>query len=277
MITLAKAKINLGLKVIRKRQDGFHDIETLMYPIGLSDILEIIPAHDLSFDFSNTGIQIDGDPQNNLCVKAYYLMKHRYDLPDVVKIHLHKVIPPGAGLGGGSSDAAHVLKLMQRIFSIKMCNNELHELAAMLGSDCSFFIHSKPVLAQGCGDILTPVDLSLAGYHLLLVTPPIMVSTSSAYHKVVPSGEVLPEINYHECDVTSWNSLLTNDFEEIIMKEYPEVRQLRDRIMEMGASYAAMSGSGPTVFGLFKDVPKLHADDFKDMFVWQEMLPDLFF
>ena len=271
MITLPKAKINLGLKVIRKRQDGFHDIETLMYPIGLSDILEIIPAHDLSFDFSNTGIQIDGDPQNNLCVKAYQLMKHIYALPEV-KIHLHKIIPPGAGLGGGSSDAAHVLKLMQRIFSIKMCNNELHEMAAMLGSDCSFFIHGKPALAQGRGEILSPVDLSLAGYHLLLVTPPIMVSASHAYRKVTPSGHGLPVINYCESDVTTWGPLLTNDFEDIIMNEYPEVRQLRNHLVEMGASYAAMSGSGPTVFGLFKDEPKLQPGDFEGMFVWQEVL-----
>ena len=271
MITLPKAKINLGLKVIRKRPDGFHDIETLMYPIGLSDILEIIPAQDRIFDFTNTGIQIGGEEQNNLCVKAYELMKHRYGL-QAVKIHLHKIIPPGAGLGGGSSDAAHVLKLIQRIFSIKMCNNELYEIAAMLGSDCSFFIQSKPALSSGRGEILTPVELSLAGYHLLLVTPPIMVSTSSAYHKVVPTGKGLPEINYLEHDVASWVPLLTNDFDDLIMGENPEVRLLRDRLIEMGALYAAMSGSGPTVFGLFKDEPKVQPEDFKGMFVWQELL-----
>ena len=271
MITLPKAKINLGLKVIRKRPDGYHDIETLMYPIGLSDILEIIPSHDQIFDFTNTGIFIDGDPQNNLCVMAFQLMKQRYSLSEI-KIHLHKIIPPGAGLGGGSSDAAHVLKVIQRIFSIKMCSNELHEMAAMIGSDCNFFIQSQPALSSGRGEVLTPVDLSLAGYHLLLVTPPIMVSTSSAYHKVVPSGNGLPEINYGEPDVASWGALLSNDFEDSIMKEYPEVRQLRDRLLEMGALYASMSGSGPSVFGLFKDEPNVQPDDFKDMFVWQELL-----
>ena len=271
MITLPKAKINLGLKVIRKRDDGFHDIETLMYPIGLSDILEIIPAHDQKFDFTNTGIQIDGDMQNNLCVKAFKMMKHRYGLTEV-KMHLHKIIPPGGGLGGGSSDAAHVLKLIQRTFSISMRNNELHEMAAMLGSDCNFFIQSEPALSRGRGEVLTPVDLSLAGYHLLLVTPPIMVSTSSAYHKIVPSGKGLPEINFREPDVASWGPLLTNDFEDLVMGEYPEVRQLRDRLLEMGALYASMSGSGPTVFGLFKDEPIVQPDDFKGMFVWQELL-----
>ena len=271
MITLPKAKINLGLKVIRKRPDGFHDIETLMYPIGLSDILEIIPAHDQNFDFSNTGIQIDGDPQNNLCVKAYQLMKHRYDLPEV-KIHLHKIIPPGAGLGGGSSDAAHVLKLMQRIFSIKMCNNELHEMADMQGSDCSYFIQGESARSKGRGEVLTPVDLSLAGYYLLLVTPPIMVSTSWAYRKVTPSGNKLPVIDQQLHDVESWGPLLTNDFEDVVMEEYPEVRLLRNRLAEMGATYVAMSGSGPTVFGIFKEEPKLQPTDFKGMFVWQEVL-----
>ena len=271
MITLPKAKINLGLKVIRKRPDGFHDIETLMYPIGLSDILEIVPAYDQKFDFSNTGIQIGGDPQNNLCVKAYHLMKHRYSLPEV-KIHLHKVIPTGAGLGGGSSDASHVLKLMQRIFSIKMCNNELHEMAAMLGSDCSFFIHGKPAFSQGRGEILTPVDLSLAGYHLLLVTPPVTVSTSYAYRKVPPSGEKLPVIDYYNQRVERWGPLLTNDFEGVIMDEYPVVGLLHNRLEEMGASFVSMSGSGPSVYGLFKDEPQLQPGDFNGMFVWQEEL-----
>lgn len=271
MIILPKAKINLGLKVIRKRTDGFHDIETLMYPIGLSDILEIIPAHDQSFGFTNTGILIDGDKQNNLCVKAYQMMKQRYALSEI-KIHLHKIIPPGAGLGGGSSDAAHVLKVIQRIFAIKMCNNELEEMAAILGSDCNFFIQSQPALSKGRGEILTPVDFSLAGYYLLLVTPPILVSTSRAYRKIVPSGNSLPEINFKGHEVERWGPLLTNDFEDIIMEEYPEVLQLRDRILGMGALYAAMSGSGPTIFGLFKDDPNVQPGEFQGMFVWQELL-----
>ncbi len=271
MIQFPHAKINIGLKVIRKRPDGFHDIETLMYPIGLSDVLEIVPAKDGVFEFFSTGLSIDGNPEDNLCVRACRLISQKYALPEV-KIHLHKVIPSGAGLGGGSSDAAFVLKLIRRIFSIKMCNNELEEMAATLGSDCSFFINGKPALSMGKGEILTRVPFNLSGYYLLLVKPPANVSTAWAYGNVIPSGESLPDMNHSSTNIESYTSLLTNDFEKIVMKSFPEVRRIKEKLVKMGAIYAAMSGSGSAVYGLFRNAPNPQPDDFSGMFVWQEVL-----
>lgn len=271
MVQFPHAKINLGLKVIRKRPDGFHDIETIIYPIGLSDVLEIVPAKDGIFEFVSTGISIDGNHEDNLCVRACRLISQKYALPEV-KIHLHKVIPFGAGLGGGSSDAAFVLKLIRRIFSIKMCNNELEEMAATLGSDCSFFINGKPALSKGRGEKLTPVPISLAGYHLLLVKPSVNISTAWAYGNVIPSGESLPEMNHISDNIESFATLLTNDFEGVVMGSFPEVRRIKEKIMEMGAIYAAMTGSGSAVYGLFRNAPNLQPDDFDGMFVWQEVM-----
>lgn len=271
MIQFPHAKINLGLRVIRKRPDGFHDIETLMYPIGLSDVLEIVPAKDRIFEFVITGLSIDGNPEDNLCVRACRLISQKYTLPEV-KIHLHKIIPFGAGLGGGSSDAAFILKLIRRIFSIKMCNNELQEMAATIGGDCSFFVNGTPALSTGRGENLTPALINLAGYHLLLVKPPLNVSTAWAYGKVVPSGESLPGVNQIENNIENYSKLLINDFEEIVMGQFPEVRQIKDKLLEMGAIYAAMSGSGAAVYGLFRDAPKLQPEDFSGAFLWQEIL-----
>ena len=271
MIQFPHAKINLGLSVIRKRSDGFHDIETLMYPIGLSDVLEIVPARDGVFEFISTGLSIDEENGDNICVRACRLISQKYALPSV-KIHLHKIIPLGAGLGGGSSDAAFVLKLIRRIFSVKMCNNELEDMAAELGSDCRFFINGKPAFSSARGEVLSPVSLSLKGYHLLLVKPPVSVSTAWAYENVIPSGKSLPDINQPGKNIESYGPLLTNDFEETIMGQFPEVRRVKNKLMDMGAIYAAMSGSGSAVYGLFKDAPKLQPDDFDGMFVWQEVL-----
>lgn len=271
MITFPNAKINLGLRVIRKRTDGYHDIETIMYPIGLSDALEIVPAADGVFGFSATGIIVEGDAEDNLCVKAFRLMQLKYGLPEV-KIHLHKVIPTGAGLGGGSSDAAFALKLLRRIFSIKNCDDDLRQMATQLGSDCSYFIENIPAFAKGRGEDLLNLSISLKGYHLLLVKPELEVSTPWAYGKIVPSGISMPAYDQIPADISQWQSLLCNDFEQVVMDEYPQIRQIRNRMLEMGAVYSAMSGSGSAVFGLFSDHPEIQGDDFKSMFVWTEEL-----
>ncbi|MDY0102155.1 MAG: 4-(cytidine 5'-diphospho)-2-C-methyl-D-erythritol kinase [Lentimicrobium sp.] len=271
MIQFPPAKINIGLKVIRKRSDGYHDIETLMYPIGLTDVLEIVPSADGVFDFVSTGLNIDGNPEDNLCVRACRLISQKYLLPEV-KIHLHKIIPYGAGLGGGSSDAACVLKLIRRIFSIKMCNNELEEMAATLGSDCSFFINGKPALSSGRGEKLTSVPIKLAGYHLLLVKPPLNISTAWAYQNIIPLGESLPDIKHLSNNLESYAFRLTNDFEGIAMDAFPEIRRIKEKIVEMGAVYAAMSGSGAAVYGLFSTALKLKPEDFPGAFIWQEIL-----
>jgi len=271
MICFPNAKINLGLRVLRKREDGYHDIETIMYPIGLSDALEIVPAADGVFGFSATGIIVEGDAEDNLCVKAFRLMQLKFGLPEV-KIHLHKVIPTGAGLGGGSSDAAFALKLLRRIFSIKNCNDDLRQMAAQLGSDCSFFVENIPALAKGRGEDLMKLSINLKGFHLLLVKPEIEVSTPWAYSKIIPSGISLPVANELSSDVKQWQSLLCNDFEPVVMDDYPRIRQIRNIMLDVGAVYSAMSGSGSAVFGLFSDQPETRGDDFKNMFVWTQEL-----
>jgi 4-diphosphocytidyl-2-C-methyl-D-erythritol kinase len=271
MIVFPNAKINLGLRVIRKRTDGYHDIETIMYPIGLSDALEIVPAADGLFGFSATGIIVEGDAEDNLCVKAFRLMQLKFGLPEV-KIHLHKVIPTGAGLGGGSSDAAFALKVLRRIFTIKNCNDSLRQMAAQLGSDCSFFVDNFPAIAHGRGEELMKLSITLKGYYLLLVKPEIEVSTPWAYSKISPSGISLPAANEIPSDVNTWQSLLSNDFESVVMDEYPQIRQIKNRMLEMGAVYSAMSGSGSAVFGLFNTHPEIQSDEFKNMFVWTQEL-----
>ncbi|MBW6490151.1 MAG: 4-(cytidine 5'-diphospho)-2-C-methyl-D-erythritol kinase [Lentimicrobium sp.] len=271
MINFPHAKINLGLKVIRKRSDGFHDIETILYPIGLSDALEIVPAKDGVFEFQSTGIPVLGSVEGNLCVKAFRLIQQRYKLPEV-KIHLHKIIPAGAGLGGGSSDAAFTLKLVSRIFSFRISEDELLDMASVLGSDCSFYIEGMPAFCTGRGEVLQNISLNLAGWHLVIVMPGILVSTLWAYQQIVPSGESLPVSEINSENVEKWKTLLTNDFENPVMHQYPVIRDLRDKLLIAGAEYAAMSGSGSSVIGLFKKKPDNLPEKFNQMFVWQEVL-----
>lgn len=265
------AKINLGLKILRKRSDGYHDIETILYPVGLSDALEIVPAHDGVFEFSCTGLPLEGSAEDNLCVKAFRLIQRKFQLPEV-KIHLHKIIPAGAGLGGGSSDAAFTLKLVNRVFSLKLKDNELLVMASTLGSDCGFFIEGMPAFSSGRGEVLQNLSLNLVGWHLVLIVPRVSVSTPWAYQQVVPSGASLPVSEIKPDNVGDWNNLLTNDFENPVMHHYPVIRNLRDQLLEAGADYASMSGSGSSVFGLFRHKPANLPGDFDPMFVWQEEL-----
>lgn len=266
MICFPNAKINLGLRIVNRRGDGFHNIETLMYPIGLCDALEIVPAG--KFGFSLTGLSIEGDQDNNLCVSAYQLMQKRYGLPPVF-IHLHKVIPTGAGLGGGSADAVYTLKLLRRVFKLKFCVSEFNEMAKMLGSDCNFFINNQPALCTGRGELVSPVNFSLKGWHLVLVKPLFNIATTDAYAQTIPSGKALWADGSLPDAREKWKEWMVNDFEAGLMEKYPELIEIGEKLYYLGAAHVSLSGSGSAMFGLFKDKPKT-TGAFEGLFVWEE-------
>jgi 4-diphosphocytidyl-2-C-methyl-D-erythritol kinase len=252
MILFPNAKINLGLHVLDKRSDGFHEIESCMYPIPLCDILEIIPAQ--KFSFVQTGISFPPSAEKNLCEKAYDLLSQNFNVPPVY-IHLRKQIPSGAGLGGGSSDAAFVLKGLNELFSLNLSNETLEALSAELGSDCPFFIANVPSIVRGRGEILSPFNLDLKGTFLVLINPDIHVSTKDAYAIVNPkkAANKLEEVlSYNR---NEWKSSLVNDFQVPIAQNHPVISETIDFLYQNGAKYAAMSGSGSTVFGLFDFAP----------------------
>jgi 4-diphosphocytidyl-2-C-methyl-D-erythritol kinase len=249
LIIFPPCKINLGLSILSKRSDGYHNLETCFYPVPWLDVLEIIPAD--GFKFTTTGNVIEGEPEENLCVKAYQLMKKEFDLPSV-KIHLHKIIPSGAGLGGGSSDAAYTLRLLNEIFSLKLSQFTLLEFATRLGSDCGFFTQDNPSMGTGRGEILNDVSFSLKGKFLIIVKPDVHVSTADAF-----AGITLRKPRYSISEIlikypyTEWKSLLKNDFEESVFLKYPILKLLKEKLYSLGAGYASMSGSGSAVFGIF--------------------------
>ncbi|MDD4514528.1 4-(cytidine 5'-diphospho)-2-C-methyl-D-erythritol kinase [Massilibacteroides sp.] len=268
MICFPNAKINLGLNVIEKRPDGYHNLETIFYPIPIKDALEIVPARE--FSFSQTGIEITGPIEKNLVIKALDLLKARFDIPPI-EIHLLKAIPFGAGLGGGSSDAAFMLKLLNDFCTFGLKEEELETLAASIGADCPFFVRNKPVFASGTGNIFTPVEVSLKGYHLCLVKPDIAVSTPEAYSSITP---LRPQINIKDIivrPVSEWKELLVNDFEKSIFPRYPEIKNIKEKLYEAGAVYAAMSGSGSSVFGLFEKAVSMK-QIFPKHYVWEGIL-----
>lgn len=248
MISFPNAKINLGLHITSKRKDGYHEIETCMVPIPLFDALEMIL--DKKSTWNSTGLGIPGDSKDNLILKAEKLL--RKDFPGLpnLNIHLHKNIPMGAGLGGGSADGAFALKLMNNLFDLHLDDFFLEEYAEQLGSDCPFFIDNTPKIARGRGEILEPTDLSLKGSYLVLVNPGIHVGTKEAYAGVSPA---LPKVKLEEvlADRNRWKAELVNDFEPSVFGSYPEIKEIKEKMYEAGAFYAAMSGSGSSVFGLF--------------------------
>ncbi len=254
MITFPNAKINLGLNIIEKRPDGYHNLETIFYPIHLEDALEVVPLKDSQqeYDLKISGTPIEGDAENNLVVKAYRLLKHDFTLPPI-HICMYKHIPMGAGLGGGSSDAAFMIKLLNEKFSLGMNNAQMENYAARLGADCAFFIQDRPVFATGIGNIMTPIDLSLKGMYIVLVKPNISVSTKEAYSKVSPQrpSQSLPELIKRP--IEEWKDLIVNDFEKSVFLAHPEIAAIKDKLYDMGAVYASMSGSGSTVYGIFKE------------------------
>ncbi len=251
MVVFPNAKINLGLHVVEKREDRYHNIETCFYPVQWHDALEIIESKKTHF--TNSGINIPGLAKENLCYKAYELLRKDFGLPDL-QIHLHKIIPIGAGLGGGSSDAAFTLRLLSEQFHLMLDDDLLTMYATQLGSDCAFFIQNRPCLATGKGEILEPLTLDLSDYHLMLVYPEIHISTQEAYADIEPKppSNTLKEILLNE-HIQIWREKLINDFEHAVFQKHPELQSIKDQLYAMGAIYAAMSGSGSGIYGIFQE------------------------
>jgi 4-diphosphocytidyl-2-C-methyl-D-erythritol kinase len=254
MIVFPNAKINLGLNIVERREDGYHTIETVFYPVGLSDILEVVPSDTcLDYSFSSSGIELGGDPEENLILKAYRLLRSDYQFP-AIDISLIKQIPFGAGLGGGSSDAAFMLKMLNEIFELKITNRKLEKYAAMLGADCPVFIKNKPVFATGTGNVFTPITLSLKNKFLLLVKPDIHISTPEAYSLVNPQKPQTSLVDLIQRPIIEWKDTIKNDFEKSVFEAYPEIGIIKNQLYNMGAIYASMSGSGSSVYGIFESV-----------------------
>ncbi len=269
MITFPNAKINIGLNVLNKRSDGYHNIESLFYPIPLCDALEILPT-DGEMEFSFSGIDVKCDAANNLVVKAFVLIQEKHNIPNV-KIHLHKNIPFGAGLGGGSADAAFALKMLNDMFELNITDEQLIEYASSLGADCAFFIKNKPQIARGIGDELSDYAIDLEGKFLLLVKPDVAVPTANAYKYVTPFDSGLRLEQHLSHPINQWKNKVKNDFEASVFKQYPNLLFIKEQMYELRAEYAAMSGSGSSIFGLFSEKPQ-HNTIFVEHFCFEGVL-----
>jgi 4-diphosphocytidyl-2-C-methyl-D-erythritol kinase len=249
MLATVPHKINLGLHVIEKLPSGFHALETVFYPCHYyEDTIEIIPSAQFSFTVKNADFSCN--MEQNLCVKAYRILQKIYDLP-AVKFTLTKQIPSGAGLGGGSANAALTLQMLNTLFSLQLSTNQLHEYAAQLGSDAAFFLYNTPMYATGRGEILTPVDLDLSKYKMEIVCPNISISTAQAYNLIIPKKPKIPLLQIIYSPIETWRNLLVNDFEEVVFNQHPHLREIKEELYSKGAVYAAMSGSGCAVYGFF--------------------------
>ncbi len=262
MIVFPNAKINLGLRILRKRSDGFHDLDSVFLPIGLRDMLEIVPDTTGHPGGSNrltvTGIPLEAR-DDNLCIQAFRLLRERHNIPDV-NLHLHKQIPTGAGLGGGSSDAAFTLRALNEIFGLDLDMPVLMEYAAMIGSDCPFFILNEPCLASGRGEQLVRLPLDLSGYTIILVLPGISIDTAKAYKMISPTEADQPVQEVLRLAPEEWKDRLVNHFELPVFEKYPEIGSFKEALYASGAVYASMTGSGSAVFGLFHENPDLPAE-----------------
>ena len=273
MITFPIAKINLGLNVVEKRQDGYHNLQTVFYPVPIKDALEVqtmdegFPS-DVDCDLKVTNLAIEGDEQKNLVVRAYKLLKE--DFPTLPRIHTHlwKGIPTQAGMGGGSSDCAYMIRLLNELFGLRMSDEQMIGYAARLGADCAFFIKSMPCYAEGIGERMQPIALDLKGWYIGVVRPDIPVPTREAFSRIHPHypekccKEVVME------PVEMWRGVLTNDFEESVFSLHPEIGAVKEELYKRGATYAAMSGSGSALFGLFREKPDRLSELFPDMFTF---------
>ena len=253
MITFPNAKINLGLSITEKRPDGYHNLETVFYPVSLEDALEIHTSTQSTqkFNLHQYGMDIAGSPENNLVVKAYLLLDKEFHLPPI-DIHLYKHIPSGAGLGGGSADAAFMLKLLNNKFELALSDEQLEVYAATLGADCAFFIKNAPTFAEGIGNIFSPVSLSLQDYQIVIIKPDVFVSTREAFSNIHPHQPIHSVKEVIDRPVCEWKTLLINDFEASVFPQHPIIREIKEDLYRNGAIYASMSGSGSSVFGLFE-------------------------
>lgn len=268
MVAFPPGKINLGLQVLSRRRDGYHDLSTCFYPVPATDVLEIIPANQ--FRFEQSGVLIPGPHSDNLCVKAYQLLQTAHDLPPV-HIHLHKVIPTGAGLGGGSSDASYTLRLLNSMFSLDLPLAELMQYAARLGSDCAFFCQDNAMMGHGRGEVLSPSQISLKGYFLLLIKPAVHVSTAEAYAGITPQIPAVDLATVLQAPVAEWRTKLQNDFELSVFARFPGIAAIKNSLYDAGAVYASMSGSGAAVFGLFDREVSLNGE-FTNAWIWSGWL-----
>lgn len=294
MITFPNAKINIGLNIIEKRNDGFHNIESVFYPVQWRDVLEIIvneqgtqnPMQNSSglqipnsIEFTSSGLEIPGSTDSNLIIKAYKLLEPiisqkqetRNQKQETIEIHLHKVIPMGAGLGGGSADGAFALKMLNEIFELELSNEDLKNYARQLGSDCAFFIENRPVFCYQKGDQFEDFSLDLSNKYIVLVNPSVHISTAEAYSGVTPQ---IPQISLKETlqqPIKDWREIVKNDFEEKLLIKYPIIAQVKQKLYDSGASYASMTGSGSTVYGIFEQEVNL-SDQFGNFATWSGVL-----
>jgi 4-diphosphocytidyl-2-C-methyl-D-erythritol kinase len=253
MIVFPNAKINLGLNIISRRSDGYHDLETVYYPLPFTDALEMAETGEAGLTVS--GIQVDANPNDNLVLKTYNLVKRDFSLPPVM-FHLHKVIPPGRGLGGGSSDAAFTLKMINDYFNLGLNHDVLSGYASLIGADCPFFIENRPVFAESTGDILTPLSIDISDYHIVVLDPGCFVSTGEAYENVVPARPSFCLRELAGIPVEQWKDLVVNDFENTIFEKFPVINDCKEKLYDLGALYASMSGSGSSVYGIFRQFPQ---------------------
>ncbi|MBQ4474718.1 MAG: 4-(cytidine 5'-diphospho)-2-C-methyl-D-erythritol kinase [Bacteroidales bacterium] len=263
-ICFPNAKINIGLDIIRRRADGYHDISTLFYPINITDAMEIRPSDKFIFD--NRGIRIDCEIEKNLCYKAYKMLKDDFDLPPV-KFVLYKHIPFGSGLGAGSSDAAFTIKMLNDMFSLKLSVKQMVAYASRLGADCAFFIHNRPMIAEGTGNILHETKLNLSGKTLVLVLPPISVNTAKAYSQCKPAEPQYKLEDSIKLPLAQWKNCIKNDFEPTVFAENPLLAEIKQKLYERGAIFAQMSGSGSTMYGIFDKKPQVDFAGCKTEFI----------
>ncbi len=260
MILFPNCKINLGLNIIRKREDGYHDIETVFYPVVLKDALEAIKSGvspavggmETEVQFTSSGLQVAGEVDQFLCVKAYHLLKKDFPGLSSVQLHLHKAIPMGAGLGGGSADGAFTLLLIDQLCNLALSREQLIHYALQLGSDCPFFIVNKPCLATGRGEVMKEIEIDLSSYQFVIINPGIHVSTASAFSQIKPGKPPIAIADIITQPIHEWKELLVNDFEKTVSQTHPEIAAIKQELYQKGAVYASMTGSGSTVFGLFE-------------------------
>jgi len=270
MILFPNAKVNIGLNILYKREDGFHELETLMYPIPLTDILTINKSANKinKINFTTTGLHIDGLPEDNLIYKAYKILDSKFNLP-ALDIHLHKSIPFGAGLGGGSADCAFAISGINKLCQLNLPTNTMETIAAELGSDCPFFIQNQPAIAKGRGELLESFKLDLTKFTFVVIIPPIPINTKNAYRFVKP---FVPDESLKMSllsNLENWKNVVYNNFEDSVFPQYPEIQGIKKTLYENGAFYAALSGSGSAVFGIFQNKIMLKNLFPSTYFLWQ--------
>ncbi len=273
MITFPIAKINLGLNVVERRPDGYHNLETVFYPVPISDALELTIMNTkfpstVDCDIKVTNLEVEGDEQRNLVVKAYQLLKQDFQQMPRIHAHLWKGIPTQAGMGGGSSDCAYTIRLLNEMFTLGLSDEQMIQYAARLGADCAFFILSRPAYAEGIGELLQPISLNLSSYYIGIVRPNIPVSTREAFSLIKPQKPAKCCREVVMQPIETWREELTNDFEQSVFTLHPEIGAIKQQLYDLGAVYAAMSGSGSAVFGLFQNEIDLATHFPKDVFTF---------